>query len=169
MKVRQGFVSNSSSSSFIVAFPKGMQPEVGAVHTYLFGADPTTVVAFGDGVPSMDAAAAIARMMGNQVPNDVKEIAEAMDDHMDDAPRYDDYVSWHEKDDDVRRGQWEAYENASREYREKYIKELTERWGIGTEVDVYTFEFSDNDGNFWATLEHGDTFSNVHHVRVSNH
>ena len=34
---------------------------------------------------------------------------------------------------------------------------------------VLVVTFSDNEGTYYAALEHGDTFRNVSHIRISNH
>ena len=39
MKIRQGFVSNSSSSSFVIAIPKGTEPTFDNLHRELYGTD----------------------------------------------------------------------------------------------------------------------------------
>ena len=68
MKTREGFVSNSSSSSFIVAFPKDMEVTVDNVHNYLFGTTEKLITYYGDPVSSMKAARTVFDDMMDQKP-----------------------------------------------------------------------------------------------------
>ena len=166
MKVRQGFVSNSSSSSFVVAFPKGFVATEDSVKELLFTGQNS--VNFYDHSVSVDQAASIiASDMKSQTPNVHEKILDAMGGHLPGAPDYDDFVipepgkkKWECKCD------WEAYEKANKEFREKMLENMKAEFG---DSDIYCFEYSDNDGELYCTLEHGDTFSAVPHLRVSNH
>lgn len=166
MKVRQGFVSNSSSSSFVVAFPKGFVPTEESVKELLFG-QTENLYCYGEGVSTAAAASVIANDMKNQTPNVHENIIGAMGGHLPGAPDYDSFLipepgksKWELKCD------WEAYEKANQEFREKMLENMKAEFG---DADIYCFEFSDNDGNLYSTLEHGDTFSALPHLRVSNH
>ena len=166
MKVRHGFVSNSSSSSFIVAFPKGFVATEESVKELLFqGQD--RIHYYDYAVGTNQAASIIAADMLNQTPNIDESIVEALSGHLAGAPDYDDFVirepaksKWECKID------WDAYNKASDDFRKQALKNLKETFG---DVDIYCFEYSDNDGDLYCTLEHGDTFSALLHLRVSNH
>ena len=166
MKVRQGFVSNSSSSSFIVAFPRGMEINETSVHEYLYGKNPITLSSYGDGISSTDATAAIVRAMKDQVPNNQKELDDALGGYLEDAPAYYDIVTADRDDTELREQQWKEYRALGDAHRSKTLNAITKEWG---DVDLYVFTFSDNDGHFWSTMEHGPTFDNVRHKRISNH
>jgi len=183
MKVRMGFVSNSSSSSFVVAFPKGMELTETAVHEYLYGPKPTTVHAYSDSIRSEEAVEVILEAMKGQRPNYEKALVEAVygwldPDLREGDPEHDDYVvdtcSAHgvkyckeEACQAERRAQWKAYEEAFNAHRKTIIDNFKREVGDG--FDLYTFTFSDNDGSMEATLEHGNTFDKVKHLRASNH
>jgi hypothetical protein len=61
---------------------------------------------------------------------------------------------------------WDAYSKSSDEFREKMAEKIKAEFA---EMNLFTFEYSDNDGNFFCTMEHGGVFDNVPHVRISNH
>ena len=166
MKVRQGFVSNSSSSSFVVAFPKGFTPSEETVKELLFAGQDR--IHFYDNAVSTDQAASIiASDMKEQTPNVHEQIIAAMGGHLPGSPDYDDFVvsepgkkKWECQCD------WPAYEKANNEFREKMLENMKAEFG---DADIYCFEYADEDGPLYGTMEHGDTFSAVPHLRVSNH
>lgn len=62
MKTRKGFVSNSSSSSFIVAFPKPIEEmSVEDVRQLMFGEQKNTEDVYGDDLFSMEQIAKVVR------------------------------------------------------------------------------------------------------------
>ena len=166
MKVRQGFVSNSSSSSFVVAFPKGFVATEESVKELLFAGQ--SGIHFYDHSISVDqAASVIARDMKAQTPNVHESIIGAMGGHLPGAPDYDDFtIPEAGKSKYDWKIDWEAYEKAGTAFREKMLENMKAEFG---DADIYCFEYSDNDGELYCTLEHGDTFSAVPHLRVSNH
>jgi hypothetical protein len=167
MKIRQGFVSNSSSSSFIVPFPKGMTINPLTVHEFLYGTEPTCIVSYGEPVTSMAASKVVSDAMLNQEPNDKTAIEEALTGYLGGEPDRDYTGSFQELGAKEWNRQFALYEQELQAYRDKVLQEHTSKWG--DDVDLYVFSFCDNDGHFWATLEHGGTFDNVPHLAVSHH
>jgi hypothetical protein len=174
-KIRKGFVSNSSSSSFIVAFPKGMELTEDNVHNYLYGPELTVICSYGDGIRSEQAAEVITRDMKEQTPNDEAALLSALGGWLEGAPDYDEYIDhkddYSDRSDEAqerRRAQWDAYRKAGDEYRAKFLAKFKANVDLN-KFDLYTFEYSDNDGSLFSTLEHGNTFDNAEYVRVSNH
>ena len=166
MKIRQGFVSNSSSSSFIVAFPKGMEISSDNVQNYLF-ADQESITAF-DWIgtfSSKEIAEQVTRDMKAQTPNAAEYINEALTGHLPGAP---DYESFRKRgaDGKVNDYDWDAYDKASEKHRAAMAEKIKSEF---EGMDIYTFKYSDNDGNFFCTMEHGGIFDNVPHMKVSNH
>lgn len=171
MKVRSGFVSNSSSSSFVVAFPKGIDPnDVDAIHQYLYGKAGQTLIttSYGEGgLSTTRAAELIAEDMQRTPPNNPDNISDAFSGWLPGAPEFNDFFDYRTKmSDDERRKCFEAYGKAQDEFQLNLQNQITEEW---KDFDLYTFEFSDNDGDLWATLEHGNTFKNVPHKCISKH
>ncbi len=166
MKIRKGFVSNSSSSSFVVAFPKGFDPSDTAVKELLFG-DSQRVCYYEYAVDADQAASIIASDMRGQAPNNNEAMIDALSGHLPGAPDYDDFRI---RDDSKPEWQWncdwESYEKALNVFREKMMENMKAEFG---DADIYCFEYSDNDGHIYCTLEHGDTFAAVPHLRVSKH
>lgn len=167
MKIRQGFVSNSSSSSFIVAFPKDMEKTDAAVHQYLFGDNFGAITAY-DWIGTFgtaEIAAQVAQDLREQEANVADNITEALGGHLPGAPDFDNFRK-RRPDGNGYDYDWPAYEKASEEFRAKMAEKIQKEF---EGKDVYTFEYSDNDGNFFCTMEHGGIFDNVPHMRVSNH
>lgn len=166
-KIRAGFVSNSSSSSFVVAFPKDLEMTTEAVKKYLFG-DKKAIGYYNYAITTEDAAERVLCDIKEQKPNRKKVLLEALDGWLHGSPDYEDFKVYkdvnkkHEYDVD-----WEAYEKAMDEYKVKVFEEFKKNLPKG--MNIYSFEYSDNDGEFFCTMEHGDIFENVPHIKVSRH
>lgn len=158
MKIRQGFVSNSSSSSFIVAFPKDMEVTKEAIKDYVFG-DKKYIHYYDYSIDTDTAAERILEQMKDQKPSDLKNITDNCHGWVEGYPELDNFRTM-----DNHKIDWVAYSRATDEHRAKFVAQLiTNLEG----KDVYAFEFSDNEGD--AALEHGGTFDRVPHERISNH
>ena len=103
--------------------------------------------------------------MSAQTPNVNEQILEALGGHIAGAPNMDQFRK-HREDGKGYDYDWDAYDKASDEFREKMAEKIKAEFA---EMDLFTFEYSDNDGNFFCTMEHGGVFDNVPHVRISNH
>jgi len=104
MKIRNGFVSNSSSSSFLVAFPRNPK-NVNDVIEMIFGNEITFVHPYGDGeyypmgYPVKQIAEIIWNDIKNQIPNNRKQFNRDMFNVVDSEDYYSsDYNSF---DDDA--------------------------------------------------------------------
>lgn len=164
MKVRQGFVSNSSSSSFIVAFPKDFEITSDNVRQYLFG-NQEDVFAYHGVFSTEHVADQVTRDMLAQTPNDEDVIKENLGGHDPDGPDLYEFKRKREGSPGYEYD-WDAYTKASDEHRQKVFDRLkTEH----ADMNLFVFEYSDNDGDFFCTMEHGGIFNKVPGIRISNH
>ena len=174
MKIRNGFVSNSSSSSFIVALPVMPQTEAELQemlfgdekfypNPYIFGdrdkygwcAEEVTATVFADfqkpeAVINRDAAVEV-------VENGYLDSAD-----MPEYPSYDTRLS-----PENRMKEFDRYHEALTEANRKVVDEFLSKVPDGS-VLVHV-EYSDNDGQYFTALEHGPLFNKLQHLRVSHH
>ena len=161
MKHRNGFVSNSSSSSFIVCFPT--KPEtVDELHNMMF---PRSM----ESIEYCDIEAN-TKEMSQQVFKDIQESPEETDTDKLISGYSGDY-----EDKDVRnmfnimkqinRG-FDEYGSQANEIRTNAFKEFLEK---NKDSYICMLSYSDNDGNMHIVMEHGDIFRNIPHVRFSRH
>jgi len=171
MKLRFGFVSNSSSSAFIVGFSRGKFPRsVKEMQKMLFGNQKVQEIY--DKQASTEAIAA-------QVWNDfqkTKPLTESeMAKELEHADVWDGFPREFDLDDfkrDSKEGvaldsvAWDQYElELAKRGADIAAKLLHEHPGL----DFFSFTYGDDDGDFGCVMEHGGTFDNLFHVKVSHH
>lgn len=183
MKTRRGFVSNSSSSSFVVAFPRRPKT-VEDVMEMMFGSFTrikSTVYPEDEPFAAYDIARCIFNNIGRKRGNNSREInkefkgieysdgnAGGWFKNMADAIyESDDGLSFSiPKQADQIREIWHRNEIK----RKKLAKSLGKSWLERHKDGVsYIFSFSDNDGEFYSFMEHGNIFRNLPHIRFSHH
>lgn len=159
MKIRLGFVSNSSSSSFVVAFPS-IPSSVEEVKKMLFG-DTTAIDIYDNSIETSKMARIVLEDMrekGVVTENDIiEEIASGycwFFEHLEIN------CDWYNKSD------IEAYY----EYRDKEASKLVRKFiESHRNSHFFIFEYCDNDGPLYSTMEHGEIFSRIPHIRISKH
>jgi len=198
MKIRNGFVSNSSSSSFLVAFPHKPK-NVEDVKEILFTKNqndyPNPFVY--DDTPD-DQAFWPIDMVAEIVWNDIKENGSATKEQMlecieggyfgtyEELPGHVNTYRSDRRDEkfcdmeeeckhldwstDEGRTKHQAVWSAINKENVKRAKAIIERFKKkNSGAEFYTFEYSDNDGVLFSAMEHGTLFRRVFHIKTSYH
>lgn len=181
MKTRNGFVSNSSSSSFLVGFEK--KPDsVEELRQLLYGDkqsfpgygwDPKTQKTKALEYSTLELADRVYKDMENSAtPTQiVRTLADVSDWDNDDYsipgdPQESDFII-ENPEDPYNNIDWVAYGKARAEAARNLVRESL---GVEHEKLVwYLFHYSDEDGSFFSILEHDGTFENLPHVCISHH
>lgn len=194
MKIRFGFISNSSSSSFIVGFKKRPQ-SVEEVHEILFGKEPSYIEMYGHGLSTMEAAQRVFEDIQNQRSATVEQIRDTAgsgwfpghpDYHYDDNtesyrlereflkkfPNEEHYNSdkisnpkAKELAERIRKARRVEWDEEHRK-REEALEEYVKSILPKYTGEVYLFEYSDHED---CVMEHGDIFHNVPHEIINKH
>lgn len=168
MKIRSGFVSNSSSSSFIVFFEK-LPKDAHELQKLLFGDEKILSSGYGGDTrfTTEEAAHVIFRDLQEALedgPLDEEALADALHSFdMEGAPEmppYDSSVTLR-----TRRRAWKKYETEMKEFLKKEAKKLRKKYEGHVALE---FEYEDHTA-MGSALEHGDVFRNVPHVTISKH
>jgi hypothetical protein len=171
MKIRNGFVSNSSSSSFVVLFPR--EPKNATdVKGMLFREDQKFYYSpYGKATWKVeDVAKTVWEDICSQQKNDIARAKEYLTSgSIEDieAPDFRQYLD-----------NWKLYHEEMDRFAQKKLKEffpirklkLQKLNNEPVEEGVlYCFSYSDNDGEYGSALEHGNLFERLKHIVISNH
>jgi hypothetical protein len=167
MKIRNGFVSNSSSSSFIVAFKK-VPTSCKKLQRMLFGNE----TKFGGtyrSSPTYDAdyiAEVVWQDMQRSGSASKKKIADVIKvGWADDRPDLDEYVITFD-DENGREYNWDKYRESINKWANKKAQEFTNE---NPNCKFYIFSYNDNDSQMYSEMEHGDLFRKLPHLTVNCH
>lgn len=164
MKTRQGFVSNSSSSSFIVALDKIPKSKDDVKQIFYKGFDKSMC----DCTEKLEETDKLSEILWNDIKKQkptksVKKLAEVIShgsviDCLE--PDSDDYVN-----SKTLKG-WDKYQIVRDEYTKLMAKMFL---NANKKRHIYIFHYGDEDGNIFGHLEHGDTFEFVRHLTICRH
>lgn len=174
-KIRSSFVTNSSSSSFIVAIEKDKLPKtVWDMGKLLFGEDyyypnPYYDPKYGSPTaswPGQEVAQIVFEDLAKK-PLTKKQFVEIL---------LSGHCDWMERSWDIK-GIWDmSHEEREKildgihEQNKKKAEEIAEQWfSQRKDCKFFTFEYSDNDGELHSAMEHGTMFDRLFHIRISKH
>lgn len=166
MKIRSSFVSNSSSSSFIVTFP-----EVPSTKEKL-------AEMMGDCSANGYSVSISKEEVVNTVWSDIKRISKPLGDEVDFIECLDirgldttylDEILLGDFADTIREAYYTDDIKISFEEVLEAVKRNLENLKLPRDGKTFKFTYSDNDGSYWSAMEHGDVFRNIPHERISHH
>jgi hypothetical protein len=193
MKTRNGFVSNSSSSSFVIGF-KQKPKSVAEMKRILFGKD-DTVTYYDESLSTDRIADTVYNDIKNQLPATVKQIDEEIRSGWfsgypeisinkefytlarEFTTKYKN-LSWYDPDKlknkeakklaiqikTISDENEKSREDALKKAFDEYIKEVMPKL---KGLTCFIVSYSDNSGE--AVMEHGGIFDRIPHVRISHH
>jgi hypothetical protein len=189
MKIRNGFVSNSSSSSFVVVFPQIPVSDIDVLQM-MFG-NPSKIRGVScyedEGASVYDVACRVFDDLSKQRPNNRKLIFEALSGY---EPKwgggtekqlFEDIVipGYGSYDDEIKRLglKWESDREEINKIFDKHQKKIDQvvkkmmKLFMDKHKDefVYVFEYGDHNGNLEMCCEQGDIFRFLPHIKINNH
>lgn len=181
MKIRHGFVSNSSSSSFIIALSK--KPRSAKELQGMMFSSETQIIdhpyedldrVANHPVGIEQAAQAVWNQLKDQKPLKEAEIEEDIEggspevgwSEEQSAPKWPQYRN--EDTEEKRQKDYAEYDAQRKIFASKVAKNFLAREAIKGKK-LFRVSFSDNDGPFGSLMEHGTALDGLPHLRISHH
>lgn len=166
MKIRNGFVSNSSSSSFLVSF-KTLPTSVEQLREMLFG-DRNHIELYDEGISTQTAASVvwndIQRQERSPTRNELVETLRSKAGYL----VYEEMGGWYSRE--MSQEERELYHAEDRRRTDVLAEQLTDEFLQQAEGgSIYGFSYADDDGTLGMVLEHWGIFRELPHVAISNH
>ena len=143
MKIRNGFVSNSSSSSFVVAFPR--EPK---------SLDDVKEILFVKGQSDYPNPHTWEHIPDDEAFWPVGRVAE---------------IVWNEIQENGSATKKQMKESVGSGWYEELDRRLEKFLNQNPDATFYVFEYSDSDGALFSAMEHGTLFRRVKHIKTSKH
>ena len=167
MKIRNGFVSNSSSSSFIIAF-KEKPKSAEELKEILYSEKDTLYWDDDYNMPTELAAKIIFNDLDQSVSEE--EMLEELDSgspiNVEEQEPHFHYFSYGEETEDTREQRLNKYFEERKQFNNAVLKSFTEKTAG---MLYFIVEYSDNEGPDGVTLEHSHTFEKIPHICINKH
>lgn len=178
MIIRSGFVSNSSSSSFIIAYPKALEEQgIQEVYQLLTGKtadeypgqdilETTTTLIDSWYTDDTDIEEVNDYQLCSRVLNDIKNREVSSDDEI--LKRLEQrhwYEAWNTYRNDKAKQKAYCKEHGLKDLAA--FKELVSNYYGDTPISIKSIRYSDEEGEDW--LEHSDIFWNIPNITINEH
>ena len=169
MKTRQGYVANSSSSSFVLAFPcMAHTLPASSLRELLYQGQESVTI--GEYVHSThEIAEHLQRWIVQNDREPIDFVADVVSSgYLPEMPKYafpNNYSSM--TDEEIR-----AYWKGQNEKLFRWSSAYAQKWLDSLEIEsryFYTVAFEDGAGDIERYLHDGDAFRHIPHIRISNH